>query len=123
TAHWRTSDPAHTGRSDRYPGVLDLQGRLTRADGTRVFRYLPLVIPAGTRHYVRDGVREGKASQVDFKVRGDLHVMPCMDPRQGDFRIAAKVHDVTHAYVPPAAGAAPAPGDWPALTGVTGELI
>ena len=41
------------------------------------------------------------ASHVDFKVRGDLHDMPFNDPKRGDFRIAAKVKDVTYAYVPP----------------------
>ncbi|WP_218509582.1 YhdP family protein [Variovorax sp. dw_308] len=121
-ADWRTSDPASS--RGRYPGVLDLQGQLTKADGTRVFRYLPLVIPKSTRDYVRDSVNKGTASTVDFKVRGDLHDMPFNDPKQGDFRIVAKVNDVTYAYVPPPApGAPPAAGAWPALTGLSGELI
>ncbi|MEJ8845425.1 YhdP family protein [Variovorax rhizosphaerae] len=122
-ADWRTSDPATSRSRGRYPGVLDLQGQLTKADGTRVFRYLPLVIPKSTRDYVRDSVSKGTASTVDFKVRGDLHDMPFNDPKQGDFRIAAKVNDVTYAYVPPPPGAAPAVGAWPALTGLSGELI
>jgi uncharacterized protein YhdP len=117
-ASWRTSDPATSSSKARYPGVLDLQGKLTRADGTRVFRYLPLDIPQHTRDYVRDAVTKGTASSVDFRVRGDLHDMPFMDPKQGDFRIAAKVADVNYAYVPPPAntghprrqGAAPAHG-------------
>ncbi|MDM0039499.1 YhdP family protein [Variovorax sp. J22G21] len=120
-ADWRTSDPA-TRSGARFPGVLDLQGQLTRANGTRVFRYLPLVIPKHTRDYVRDGVTKGTASTVDFKVRGDLRDMPFMDPRQGEFRIAAKVADVTYAYVPPVPGAA-AGTHWPALTGLSGELV
>ncbi|RZI77760.1 MAG: TIGR02099 family protein [Variovorax sp.] len=122
-ADWRTSDPATSGSKARYPGVLDLQGQLTQANGTRVFRYLPLVIPKETRDYVRDSVVKGNASTVDFKVRGDLYDMPFMDPRQGDFRIAAKVADVTYAFVPPVQGAAPKAGSWPALTGLTGELV
>ena len=127
-ASWRTSDPATSGRGSRFPGVLDLKGQLTRADGTRVFRYLPLDIPKGTRDYVRDAVTRGTASSVDFRVRGDLHDMPFMDPAQGDFRIAAKVSGVDYAYVPPAApgstaSATPAAAVWPALQGVSGELI
>jgi uncharacterized protein (TIGR02099 family) len=135
-ASWRTSDPATSSSKARFPGVLDLQGKLTRADGTRVFRYLPLDIPQHTRDYVRDAVTKGTASSVDFRVRGDLHDMPFMDPKQGDFRIAARVADVNYAYVPPAAtaptatsataGAArtgtPAPV-WPPLTGLSGELV
>jgi len=127
-ATWRTSDPAVSSGKGRFPGVLELQGKLTRADGTRVFRYLPLDIPQHTRDYVRDAVTKGTASTVDFRVRGDLHDMPFKDPKQGDFRIAAKVADVNYAYVPPSLAAmssrnaTPAPV-WPALTGLSGELV
>ncbi|WP_431274790.1 YhdP family protein [Variovorax ureilyticus] len=119
TASWRTSDPAVSRGGGRLPGVLDLQGRLSRADGTRVYRYLPLEIPKPTRDYVRDAVTRGSASAVDFRVRGDLHDMPFMDPKHGDFRIAARVADVTYAYVPPVRGAAARP----ALTALSGELV
>lgn len=119
-ASWRTSDPAVSRSAARYPGVLDLQGKLTRADGTRVYRYLPLHIPKQTRDYVRDAVTKGAASSVDFKVRGDLHDMPFMDPKQGDFRIAARVADVTYAYVPAMPGAKVV---WPALNNLSGELV
>ena len=127
-ATWRTSDPAVSSGKGRFPGVLDLQGKLTRADGTRVFRYLPLDIPQHTRDYVRDAVTKGTASSVDFRVRGDLHDMPFMDPKRGEFRIAAKVADVNYAYVPPTATAIPARTGapalvWPALTGLSGELV
>lgn len=130
-ATWRTADATRSGSASRFPGVLDLQGSLTRADGTRVWRYLPLAIPSSTRDYVRDAVRQGTATAVDFRVRGDLWDMPFDDPKQGDFRIAAKVRDVQFAYVPPLTGAAAAraPADdiatlpWPALASVSGELI
>ncbi|HSV60276.1 MAG TPA: YhdP family protein [Variovorax sp.] len=123
---WRTSDPATSTSKDRFPGVLDLEGKLTRADGTRVFRYLPLHIPKETRDYVRDAVTAGKAGSVDFKVKGDLWDLPyATNPKQGEFRIVAKVADVHYAYVPPTpaganGGAAP---HWPALTAASGELI
>ncbi len=119
SATWRTSDPSVSKSGARHPGVLDLQGRLSRADGTRVYRYLPLVIPKHTRDYVREAVTKGIATNTEFRVRGDLHDMPFMDPKQGDFRIAARVADVSYAYVPPSHGT-PA---WPALTGLSGELV
>ncbi|WP_367618150.1 YhdP family protein [Variovorax sp. CAN15] len=128
-ANWRTSDPATSGSKSRFPGVLDLQGKLTRADGTRVFRYLPMDIPQHTRDYVREAVTKGVASSVDFRVRGDLHDMPFKDPKQGDFRIAAKVSDVDYAYAPPSiTNATPSRNGtpariWPALTGLSGELV
>ncbi|VTU39185.1 putative protein involved in outer membrane biogenesis [Variovorax sp. PBL-H6] len=119
-ASWRTSDPASSSSRSRFPGVLDLQGKLTRADGTRVYRYLPQHIPKETRDYVRDSVQKGTASIVDFKVKGDLNDMPFKDPKQGEFRIAARVGDVQYAYAPPVAGSAK---NWPALTGLSGELV
>jgi len=128
-ASWRTSDPATSSSKGHYPGVLDLQGKLTRADGTRVFRYLPLDIPQHTRDYVRDAVTKGTASSVDFRVRGDLHDMPFLDPKLGDFRIAAKVADVNYAYAPPHVPPTPSrsngmpPPVWPPLTGLSGELV
>ncbi|MDA7418409.1 YhdP family protein [Xenophilus arseniciresistens] len=130
-ASWHTADAATSGSRSRFPGVLDLQGTLTRANGTRVWRYLPLSIPQDTRDYVQQAVRQGTASSVDFRVRGDLWDVPFNDPRQGEFRIAAKVRDVQFAYVPPPppAQAAKVPADdvrtlpWPALAGVSGELI
>jgi uncharacterized protein (TIGR02099 family) len=126
---WRTSDPATSPAHNRYPGVLDLKGQLTRANGTRVFRYLPLHIPKVTRDYVRDAVTHGTASTVDFVVQGDLHDMPFADPKQGNFRIASKVNDVTFDYVPQPVAASsappsrPLPPHWPALTGLSGDLI
>ncbi|WP_076999865.1 YhdP family protein [Variovorax sp. KK3] len=119
-ATWRTSEPASSSSRSRFPGVLDLQGKLTRADGTRVFRYLPQDIPKHTRDYVREAVQKGTASAVDFKVRGDLWDMPFNDPKLGDFRIAARVQDVHFAYVPPSLGDG---RPWPALNGLSGELV
>ena len=121
-ATWHTSDPSKAPHRSRFPGVLDLTGTLHRADGTRVHRYLPLSIPVESRHYVRDAVVAGSASNVQFRVKGDLHDLPFNDPKQGEFRIAARVKDVTYAYVPTAlqpAGTLP----WPALTDLGGELI
>jgi len=126
---WRTSDPATSSGHDRFPGVLDLEGRLGRADGTRVWRYLPQHIPLHAREYVRDSVTAGRASEVTFRVRGDLWDMPFTEPAKGEFRIAAKVSDVTFAYVPPTVSRDPANREsvaalaWPALTDASAELV
>lgn len=131
-ARWHTADatPPSAGTTGtpglphdpRFPGVLDLTGSLQRADGTRVHRYLPQVIPQEVRHYVRDAVQAGSASGVQFKVRGDLHHMPFTDPKQGDFRIAARIRDAHFAYVPTSiqpAGEAP----WQVLSPLSAELV
>ncbi len=115
---WHTGE----GAAGRFPGVLELSGRLTRADGTRVHRYLPLAVPREARHYVRDAVSRGQASQVLFRVQGELARFPFADGGPGEFRIAAQLRDVTYAYVP-ASLQPPGEAPWPALTGLSGELL
>ncbi|MBX3585627.1 MAG: TIGR02099 family protein [Ramlibacter sp.] len=119
---WQTSDPARSANHSRFPGVLDLQGTLSRADGARVHRYLPLVIAQPARRYVREAVVQGSASGVKFRVRGDLLHLPFKDPKLGEFHISANVKNTEFAFVPRAIaprGAAP----WPALTQLSGELV
>ncbi len=122
-AGWHTAEvAAAAGHQGRFPGVLDLQGSLSRGDGSRVHRYLPLVLPETVRHYVRDAVTQGDLSDVRFKVKGDLRNLPFADPKHGEFRISAKVANATYAYVPrsiqPRQAAA-----WPALGDLAGELV
>lgn len=118
-ATWHTHDEGDANL--RLPGVLDLGGKLSRAQGTRVFRYLPRSIGPEVRHYVRDAISAGVATSAQFEVRGDLRHMPFEDPRLGRFHIAAQLRGVTYAYAPPeieAVGALP----WPALVRLDGEL-
>jgi uncharacterized protein YhdP len=112
---WRTGEGAA-----RFPGVLDLQGTLARANGARVYRYLPQVIGKDARDYVRDAVQQGQASAVKYRVRGDLRFFPYADAAGGEFLITAKVRDVLYAYVPRKAEGAPA---WPALAQLTADLV
>ena len=119
---WNTSDPGTSPAGSHFPGMLDMQGSMSRAEGTRVHRYLPLVINREVRDYLRDAVTGGRASGVRFRVRGDLKDMPFTDPAKGDFRVTANIRDATFAYVPRSlqpAGALP----WPALTQLNGELV
>ena len=122
-ASWHTSDARQAPGFSLFPGVMDLSGTLSRADGTRVHRYLPLSIPVDSRHYVRDAIQTGSASNVQFRVKGDLHDIPFNDPRQGEFRIAAtrQGRDVRLRPSPRLQPADALP--WPALTQLGGELI
>lgn len=120
TGNWRTADASGPSGS-RFPGVLDLQGSLSRANGARVWRYLPLGVGRAARQYVRDAVLAGTASGVRFRVRGDLWHFPFADNRAGEFQVTAQVRDVTFAYVPRSLQTeSPA---WPALTQLAGELV
>ena len=116
---WRAPDPAGVVHPS---SLIDLQGSLSRANGARVHRYLPLVLPEQARHYVRDAVVQGQLSDVKFKVNGPVQKIPFADASLGDFRISAKVQNGQLAYVPAflqPPGALP----WPALTGLSGELL
>ena len=106
----------------RFPGVLDLQGSLSRGNGARVHRYLPLVLPEPVRHYVRDAVVEGAVSDVKFKVRGVVDGIPFSNPTLGEFRVSAKVRNGQLNYVPRFLQAADE-RPWPALTALNGELL
>ena len=103
-------------------GVLDLQGSLSRGDGAKVHRYLPLVLPDKVRHYVRDAVLAGEVGDVQFKVKGPIDRIPFADPAGGEFRVSAAVKNGIFAYVPKSVqGSESAP--WPVLTDVRGELV
>lgn len=119
---WETSDPKISPSRSRFPGVLDLHATLSRADGTRVHRYLPLVIDKEVRDYLRAALVGGSSSAVTFKVKGDLDNMPFENPKLGEFRITADVQNASYVYVPRSlqpANALP----WPTLTQLSGELV
>ena len=119
-AQWATGDGQAV---PRFPGVLDLQGAFSRANGASVHRYLPLAIPADARHYVRDAIVKGEVRDVSVRVKGDLRHVATHNPPPGtEFRIAGQTQGVTMAYVPRAIQPAGQP-PWPALEDLSGELI
>ena len=98
-AHWQTA--AGQQGAERFPGVLDLSGSFSRANGARIHRYLPLGIPSSARDYVRNAVQKGEARDVAVRVKGDLReITSPRAPPGSEFRFAGKVHGVTLAYVP-----------------------
>ena len=120
TGSWKTGAGEH-----RLPGVLDLTASISRAKVTRVHQYLPDTLPASVRSYVRDALLAGEASRGSIRLRGNLSDMPFVNPKLGEFRIAAQVAQGHYAYVPrasakPKAALAPV---WPDLKEVTGELV
>ncbi len=116
-ASWQSGEPA-----DNSLGVLDLQGSLSRVNGAKVHRYLPLVLSDEVRHYVRDAVLEGAVSDVKFKVKGPVDHMPFSNPALGEFKISVKVAKGVLAYVPKRLQAKDAK-PWPALTDVQGRMV
>jgi uncharacterized protein (TIGR02099 family) len=129
-AQWQTGAGSDgiAGRGARWPGLLHLEGQLTRGRVTAVARYLPLGIPETARGYVQHALQDGRLKEARFKVKGDLWDFPFAAAQPaasgvvpGEFLIASVVEDVTLAYVPPAEGAAPT--SWPAFNRLSGELV
>jgi len=117
---WTTGPGEGTARGGRYPGQLELTGKLTRGVATSVARYLPLGLPDDTRSYVARAVRAGQVNAMTVRVRGDLWDFPfhrIRNPKDGEFRIAGHVEDVELAYMPGM------PAEWPPFTRVRGELV
>ena len=120
---WQTAEVPRGGSSEmRFPGVLDLQGSLSRGDVAAVPRYLPQVLNRDAREYLQHALLAGAGSNVKFKVRGDLSRFPFADAKQGEFHISAHVQNASYAYAPawfmPKDGA-----QWPVLTQIAGELL
>lgn len=96
----------------RGAGIVDLSGRFERADASRTARYLPLVIPADVRDWVRDAVRAGRSEDARFVLQGDLEDFPYRDPATGTFLVEASLSDGRLAYAP----------GWPAIDRIHGAL-
>jgi uncharacterized protein (TIGR02099 family) len=130
SATWRTGSGAGMARGGRFPGELELDGKIVNGRAARTARYLPLGLPDSVRSYVERAVLDGTIRNASFRVRGDLWDFPFHNAktnREGEFRIAAKVEDLSFAYVPSeAAGGGLADAAklvWPAFTAASGELV
>jgi uncharacterized protein (TIGR02099 family) len=126
---WHTGDGAGHGRAGRFPGMLDLQGTLSRGAAASVARYLPTGVPRKTRDYVQAAVRSGTLSAVNLRIKGDLWDFPFHGPhaaRDSEFRIAGQIKDLALAYIPSKA-AGPAgesawESPWPAIRDAEADL-
>ncbi len=83
---------------DSESGIADFSGELSRAQVARVPRYLPLGIPAGTRHYLAGALAGGEAAGVRFVLKGDLTHFPFHGPfeKAGDFRVEVPIRQVRY---------------------------
>ncbi|MFT3857415.1 MAG: AsmA-like C-terminal region-containing protein [Aquabacterium sp.] len=128
-ASWRTGgqrgDRSDGKLAPRLPGILNLTGRLERAEANRVWRYLPLSIPKGPRDYVQHAIRSGQGENVTFEVVGDLDAFPFKDDVGGRFRVKVPMRNVSMDYVPQAILGPDAArnGLWPGFTSLEGWLL
>jgi len=122
---WQTAPAVQSkalAGANRFPGVMDLQGTLSRANANRVSRYLPSVMDKEVRDYLHDALLDGSASAVKFRVKGNLNDFPFVDPKLGEFRVSLNFQNASYAYAPASIlpkGRLP----WPVLNQVSGELL
>ncbi len=92
-------------------GEIDLQARLTRAQATAVWRYLPRVVNANTRDWVQQGIRAAGVPEARLRLQGRLQDFPFRDG-SGQFLVTVRVADGVLDYAP----------GWPRIEGIQGEV-
>ena len=126
SAFWSSGAGTGFGRGGRFPGRLELDGKLSGGVAARTHRYLPTALSRPLRQYLERAVQGGRIADAGFHVKGDLFEFPFFEPpaaraagTPGEFRFSAKVDDATFAYLP---GTPTHASSWPALTQVGVEL-
>lgn len=92
-------------------GEIDLQARLSRAEGTSVWRYLPRVVNQDTHEWVRRAIRRAEVPEANLRLRGALDDFPFREGG-GEFRVTIRVVDALLDYAP----------GWPSIDGIFGEV-
>lgn len=95
------------------PGLVDLNGRVERAQARRAARYLPLQIPQSVRDWIAASVTGGELDDGRLRLRGDLADFPYRRAEEGEFTVSARLADGTLAYAP----------GWPAIERLQGNLL
>jgi len=97
------------------PGELDLSAQLSRADGRRTAKYLPLssIMGPETRGWLERAVVAGNVKEARLRIKGDLRDFPFTDPGKGQFQIVAKVGSGVLDYV----------SGWPRIDNIEADLL
>jgi uncharacterized protein (TIGR02099 family) len=99
-------------RIPEQPGIIDITGKLTRADARKVANYIPLRVAKGARPWLSNAFLAGVSNDVNFRAKGNLRNFPFPDNKQGVFYVTAKVSGGKLHY-----------GDgWPDIENIEGDL-
>ncbi|MEQ1667392.1 MAG: YhdP family protein, partial [Sulfuriferula sp.] len=72
-------------------GVIDITGGLSRGNGKMVSRYIPLAAKQHTYDWLKTNLLDGQASNVKFRIAGDLARFPFHNDKNGLLDITFKV--------------------------------
>lgn len=90
----------------------DLTGKLSRAEASHVWRYLPLVVAKDARDWVKNAIAGGKSDDVKFRLKGAIDDFPFTDGN-GIFQTSIHATDATLRYAP----------GWPEMTSVSANIL
>lgn len=94
-------------------GIAALDGRVLRADPTKIHRYVPLEISADTRTWLKESLLASKPYSATFELHGPLDRFPFRDDPQSRFLVKAEAE---------AGSLRPAP-NWPAITNIRANAV
>jgi uncharacterized protein (TIGR02099 family) len=105
------------------PGIVDVSARFDRLPAASIHDWLPARINPKTRAWLRDALLAGTANEGSLRWRGDLVDFPYADGKSGEFRVAARVRDVTLDYFSAGRSASAGSGSWPALRELDADVV
>ncbi len=94
------------------PGEIDLTARVDRAEATAVWRYMPHVVNAEARAWIRRGIVAGRGYDGKLVLKGKLQDFPFRDGKGGKFIVTAKAAEAKVDYVP----------GWPAIDAIEADM-
>jgi uncharacterized protein (TIGR02099 family) len=100
------------GRYEPQRGYVDIELQLEEADARAVWRYLPAVVNAETRTWLRESLLRGKAHSGRVQLRGLLADFPFENAEEGAFSVDYAVSGVDLRYA----------SEWPAIRGIEGRM-
>ncbi|HUW28899.1 MAG TPA: YhdP family protein [Sulfuriferula sp.] len=93
-------------------GVIDLTGRLTRANVASAYHYLPLAVKEPTYQWVRSALLGGQGGEASIRLQGDLSRFPFHKTSDGIFEISTPVSNGVLQYA----------SGWPRIEGIQAQL-
>jgi uncharacterized protein (TIGR02099 family) len=110
------------------PGVSDLTGKITQFDINTIGRYLPLQTPKHLRDWLDGALLQGRISDADVRLQGDLahfpfHVERAGEKVRGQFKVGGKFENLTMNYDPQHLGRDGKSPGWPLLEQGKGSIV
>lgn len=108
---------------DLLNGVLDLTGTISRIDLSKINQYLPRKMDPDLRHWLTQGLQQGRLIDTSIRVKGKLADFPFAKKEQGIFSVTSKIVDGKIDYLPGVFGQDGVHPYWPLLSKIQGRIV